>query len=62
MKKAKVGGPQRKEVISHLQGNPFFLAASEMADIDRMHMASELLRTIGAQHKPTHYIIFGPGQ
>jgi len=59
MKKAKVG-PQREEIISHLNGIQFFLAASERAEIDMMHMASELLRSGGA-HKPTHYI-FGPGQ
>lgn len=59
MKKAKVG-PQREEIITHLNGIQFFIAASEAADIDMMHMASELLRSGGA-HKPTHYI-FGPGQ
>mmetsp|Transcript_25577 Transcript_25577/g.45377 ORF Transcript_25577/g.45377 Transcript_25577/m.45377 type:complete len:86 (-) Transcript_25577:35-292(-) len=59
MKKAKVG-PQREEIISHLNGIQFFLAASEKQDIDMMHMASELLRSGGA-HKPTHYI-FGPSQ
>lgn len=59
MKKAKVG-PQREEIIQHLNGIQFFLAASEKSEIDMMHIASELLRSGGA-HKPTHYI-FGPGQ
>lgn len=59
MKKANVG-PQRQELINKLQGIQFFVAASEKADIDMMHLASELLRSGGA-HKPTHYI-FGPDQ
>ena len=59
VKKAKAG-PQRQEVINKLNGIQFFIAASEKADIDKMHLASELLRSGGA-HKPTHYI-FGPEQ
>jgi hypothetical protein len=59
MKKAKVG-PQRQELINHIQGIQFFIPASEQSDVDMMHIASELLRSGGA-HKPTHYL-FGPGQ
>lgn len=59
MKKAKVG-PQRQELINTIEGIQFFLQASEKADVDMMHLASEILRSGGA-HKPTHYL-FGPGQ
>ena len=59
MKKAKVG-PQRQELINTIEGIQFFLQASEKADVDMMHLASEIPRSGGA-HKPTHYL-FGPGQ
>lgn len=59
MKEAKVG-PQRQELINHIQGIQFFIQASENSDVDMMHIASELLRSGGA-HKPSHYVL-GPEQ